>query len=85
MREPAFWYAERGWQSLSLRPLGWIYGKLTASRVARSPTHTSGVPVICIGNINAGGTGKTPTAMALPMQATRSVTASRLKTAAIPI
>lgn len=65
MREPGFWYAPAGWQSLVLRPLGWAYAQLTARRLRNGSSYSAKVPVICIGNINAGGTGKTPTAMAL--------------------
>lgn len=68
MRAPAFWdndSARPGLRARLLTPLGWLYGALTARRVAHAPQHRAGVPVVCIGNINAGGTGKTPTVIAI--------------------
>ena len=68
MRTPAFWTSARGanhWCARVLSPLGSIYAMATAQRLARGARAQMPVPVICIGNINAGGTGKTPTVMAM--------------------
>nr|WP_319248687.1 tetraacyldisaccharide 4'-kinase [uncultured Celeribacter sp.] len=68
MKEPLFWSnpaSAPGWQAHLLRPLSALYARATAKRVARKDGYQSKVPVICIGNINAGGTGKTPTTIAL--------------------
>jgi len=68
MRPPAFWYADParpGLMARALAPLGALYALGTARRLGRGRNVQPGIPVICVGNINAGGTGKTPTVAAL--------------------
>lgn len=65
MRAPGFWFKEPGWRSRALAPLAALYAAATARRVARPPDLVPSVPVICVGNLVAGGTGKTPTVIAL--------------------
>lgn len=64
MRTPAHWQ-HRGALSLLLQPLAWLYG-LGAWHDRRTTTpERAALPVIAVGNVVAGGAGKTPTAMAL--------------------
>jgi tetraacyldisaccharide 4'-kinase len=79
MRAPGFWGnppEAPGWQTRALAPLGWIWGEVTRRRMARGPGARVGAPVICVGNLTAGGAGKTPTVAALAQRlAARGVAA----------
>ncbi len=43
-----------------LTPASWLWSAVTARRIATAEPVDPGVPVICVGNVTMGGTGKTP-------------------------
>ncbi|MCM2312564.1 MAG: tetraacyldisaccharide 4'-kinase [Steroidobacteraceae bacterium] len=66
------WYGPR-WISLPLWPLGWLFGALVALRrflyrIGVLRARQVAVPVVVVGNITVGGTGKTPVAAWLARQ-----------------
>ena len=65
MRTPDFWYRAPGAASALLAPAAGLYalGAGIKNRFARP--YRAAVPVICVGNIVAGGAGKTPVAVAI--------------------
>lgn len=65
MKTPKFWYKKSGTRALMLTPIGQLYRTAGLLRHAFSKPYKAGVPVICVGNIVAGGAGKTPTAITL--------------------
>ena len=63
-------WLQRGPLAWSLRPLSWLYGRLHALHQRRYRQHPEAierlpVPVVVVGNLIAGGAGKTPTLLAL--------------------
>ncbi|MCR9215212.1 MAG: tetraacyldisaccharide 4'-kinase [Proteobacteria bacterium] len=66
MKAPDFWQRGGGGIfAMLLTPISWLYA--AGDRINRSGRKAAriGVPVICVGNIVAGGAGKTPVAIAL--------------------
>ena len=71
LKTPAFWYPSKGnerhqsiWAIL-LWPLSILYYCGYSIRQSLAKPYRSRIPVICVGNLTAGGSGKTPAAIAL--------------------
>lgn len=64
MRAPEFWHRDTALSRL-LQPLASVYAWGAARRQAQAEPYRPAVPVICVGNIIAGGTGKTPVCLSL--------------------
>ncbi|WP_122466197.1 tetraacyldisaccharide 4'-kinase [Brevundimonas lutea] len=66
---PRWWYRrERSHAPVTrmlLRPLSWIWAGATARRIAKATPVDPGAPVISVGNLTVGGSGKTPVAREL--------------------
>ncbi len=66
LNTPRWWYdrdrRHAPVQRMMLKPVSWIWAAVTARRIARSVPVDPGVPVISIGNLTVGGSGKTPVA-----------------------
>ena len=61
-RAPDFWQRTEGAQITArlLSPLGALYAKVVAGKIAGTRSVRASIPVICAGNITMGGVGKTP-------------------------
>jgi tetraacyldisaccharide 4'-kinase len=63
---PRWWYVRDSGHApvgrFLLKPLAWAWASATARRIARTRPTDPGVPVVSIGNLTVGGSGKTPVA-----------------------
>ena len=58
MKTPGYW-KNKGFYARLLLPVGMLYSAATAFRFKLKQPRKVPVPVICIGNLTAGGPGKT--------------------------
>jgi tetraacyldisaccharide 4'-kinase len=64
VRAPSFWWQEAGTAAALLAPAAGVYATVAAARLRQAGAR-AGIPVLCVGNPTLGGSGKTPTALAL--------------------
>ena len=61
VREPGWWYgADSAGRANMLAPVERLWSWVALRRIARTVPVRSSLPIICVGNFTAGGTGKTP-------------------------
>lgn len=66
LSEPSWWYGpDTSVASSLLRPAAAVYGWVAGRRMQRTDGYRCNRPVICVGNLTAGGTGKTPLSLRL--------------------
>lgn len=64
LEEPGWWYGTADKLIVKLlRRVSRIYGRRVAARLSARSPYRSRLPVVCVGNFTAGGTGKTPFAL----------------------
>lgn len=64
MRAPKFWESN-GLIPFSLKPLSYVWQVAACLRHLTTKPYSAPMPVLCIGNVVAGGAGKTPVALDL--------------------
>ena len=67
-RTPRWWYRRDPRSAIAravMEPLARIWADRTAARIRAATPIDPGAPVICVGNLTAGGSGKTPVAVEL--------------------
>lgn len=64
MKTPAFWQRQ-GLTSTALLPLASLYKVGASIHQWRSTAQSAALPLVCLGNLTVGGTGKTPLCLAL--------------------
>ncbi|MBD3832355.1 tetraacyldisaccharide 4'-kinase [Brevundimonas bullata] len=66
LNTPRWWYSRDRRHApvarMALKPASWIWAGVTARRIAKATPVDPGAPVISIGNLTVGGSGKTPIA-----------------------
>ena len=68
LKTPRRWYRRNPPPSVGsvlLAPVGWLWATATARKIATARALEPPIPVICVGNLTVGGTGKTPIVRAL--------------------
>ncbi|MBV8493137.1 MAG: tetraacyldisaccharide 4'-kinase, partial [Alphaproteobacteria bacterium] len=65
MRAPEFWHEPPGLAAGLLGPAGAAWDIASRLRRAVARPYCAPVPVLCVGNLVAGGSGKTPVALSL--------------------
>src|SRR5262249_12656616 len=82
MRAPEFWSANNFAARAAvacLSPLGWVYGAATNWKRTHASPYRAKAKVVCIGNLTAGGSGKTPvTLKVLALLRSRNISAFAL-------
>lgn len=66
---PPFWWKKADWRAWALWPASLAYSAVARRRLLNAPREKVDAPVLCVGNLTVGGSGKTPVAIALARRA----------------
>ena len=65
LKAPAFWYEKQHLFSNLLTPLSFLYEWGQKKHSRNQETFRASIPIICVGNLTVGGSGKTPCVQSL--------------------